>query len=92
MNFKFELGPKNKKAVNKGDHLPCNHTIANFSHDCAITSYFMTIVEIKFAIYGYRISDLPCFTAFLFFDPYSNLKFIFFTYTCLLTFFVTSFY
>jgi len=28
------------------------------------------------------VDDLPCFTAFLFFGPYSNLKFIIFTYTC----------
>jgi len=27
------------------------------------------------------VGDLPCFTAFLFFGPYSNLKFIIFTYT-----------
>ena len=31
---------------------------------------------------GYRVGDFPCFTAFLFFGPYSNLKF---TYTCIIT-------
>ena len=30
---------------------------------------------IKFAlVYGYRVGNLPCFTAFLFFGPYSNLN------------------
>ena len=29
-----------------------------------------------------QLGDLPCFTAFLFYGPNSNVKFITFTYTC----------
>jgi len=35
-----------------------------------------------------EVNDFPCFTAFLFFGPYSNLKFIIFIYTCVYFFFV----
>jgi len=40
----------------------------------------MTEVWIKF---GYRVGDLPCFTAFLFFGPYLNFKFTIYTYAFL---------
>jgi len=59
-----------------------------FSHGCVTTSYIMTEVGIKFILVW--LKDLPCFTAFLFFGPYSNLKFIILlSYTWFVYFFVT---